>query len=363
MRKKINRVLFLVLIGMTALSPVVYLHADEAAQNQEVPEEYIIKKGDTLWDISDKFFKRPFRWPDIWQKNDYINDPDLIFPGNKLLLRKILREALPMPEEPKEVKKKVKRRIPKPTKKIVAKPATPPLPEKIPVSQFSVLQSAGFLVEEDFGIGNIIDSPLDRVTLSKGDIVYTDIGPGRNAFIGKKFTIYRIAREVKHPITQEDMGFLINIVGAIEIKEFKENRSAALITKSYEEIARKDLIAEYMELEVPMIDPSIQIEEKNIQGYIIEAKDERKSLGKGDIVYIDVGSNKGVVPGDRFSAYKTKTETSGTFFEKVTFEYPKTIIGELKVIANRRKTATAVVTKSIQELDIGEKIEYKLTGK
>ena len=69
-------------------------------------------------------------------------------------------------------------------------------------------------------------------------------------------------KEVKHPVTQENMGFLIKIVGTLEIKKLKEERSVALITDSYEEIARNDLITDHIELEIPMIDPSLQPQKK-----------------------------------------------------------------------------------------------------
>lgn len=348
--------MLLIFLGTIALLSADYSYADEEA-DKGIPETYIIKEGDTLWDITEKYFKDPFQWPDIWENNDYIINPDLIYPGNKLLLRKLLQQALPPKGEKKKIK--IKRKIAKPRKKRIAKPVTPALPEKIPVTNLSVFRTAGFIVQEDFRVGSIIDSPLERFTLSKGDNVYTDVGPSKNATLEKKYSIYRVIKKVKHPVTQEDMGFLIKIVGTLKIKEFKEERSVALITDSYEEIARNDLITNNIELEIPMIDPSLQPQKKNIQGYIISTKDERRSVGLRDIVYLDVGKRQGVVPGDRFIAYKIKEETTGTFTKKVVFQYPKITIGELKIISTRNKTATALVTKSIQELDIGEKVEYK----
>ena len=41
------------------------------------PECYTVVPGDTLWDISDKYFKDPFLWPNIWQNNDYISNPGI----------------------------------------------------------------------------------------------------------------------------------------------------------------------------------------------------------------------------------------------------------------------------------------------
>jgi hypothetical protein len=47
-------------------------------------EIYIIQKGDTLWDISDKFLDSPWYWPKIWEMNNYITNPHWIYPGNEL---------------------------------------------------------------------------------------------------------------------------------------------------------------------------------------------------------------------------------------------------------------------------------------
>src|SRR5437868_5407958 len=48
------------------------------------PEEYTITKGDTLWDLSQKFLNNPWYWPKIWSLNPSIENPHWIYPGNKL---------------------------------------------------------------------------------------------------------------------------------------------------------------------------------------------------------------------------------------------------------------------------------------
>src|SRR5687767_2030375 len=54
------------------------------------PEEYTVKRGDTLWGISGMYLTRPWRWPELWGMNmEEILNPHRIYPGQQLVLEKL----------------------------------------------------------------------------------------------------------------------------------------------------------------------------------------------------------------------------------------------------------------------------------
>lgn len=64
----------------------VAFYATAVEVNGGHPETYVVRKGDTLWDISARFLKKPWLWPEIWQANPQVKNPHLIYPGDVLSL-------------------------------------------------------------------------------------------------------------------------------------------------------------------------------------------------------------------------------------------------------------------------------------
>ncbi|MFV1951133.1 MAG: LysM peptidoglycan-binding domain-containing protein [Nitrospinota bacterium] len=331
--------LITILIGEFLCLPAI---AAEKGTTEKPPKTHIVEKGDTLWDIANKYLKDPFEWRAIWKGNKYIEDPNLIFPGDPVDFVKRKKARL--------LKKKVT-----PKRKIVKKVIPPPV-SKVPITTLSTLATAGYIVEDERSVGTIFSSPEEKLLLSDGDKVYVDMGK-KDVTPGKKFTIYKYIRLVRHPVTNKKIGHLIKIVGELEISEVRKEMSIAFISQSYDVITRGDRLLEYQEIKVPMVDPRAEPEKKDINGYIIETKDHKMNVGKRDVVYIDSGFEEGISPGDIFVAYH-KGDTIERNFAK-NLQLPNIIIGELRVIYVREKTSTAMITKSTDALTIGNRIEYK----
>ena len=73
-----------ILLLLVSLAMSVTSLANELVLTGNAPKSYVVKKGDTLWDIASVFLKKPWLWPKLWRINPQVNNPDLIYPGDEL---------------------------------------------------------------------------------------------------------------------------------------------------------------------------------------------------------------------------------------------------------------------------------------
>jgi hypothetical protein len=235
-----------------------------AQEKKEGDEFYTIKKGDTLWDISEKFLKDPFLWPALWQRNPYITNPHWIYPGNPVRLSslpEVKKEELPkaVEEKPKEVKEvkpevaQVKKAEPPPA--VEKKSET--IQEKKPVEEKKMIpeiRSAGFIAGLDYqGIGIILDNKEGKNLMAEGDVIYLSFKAAEFVSVGNKYTIFRASDIIRDPVTDKKIGRKYNISGNIEIIDRYGNFYTARVLEAFDAIYKGDMIQPYskekMELE------------------------------------------------------------------------------------------------------------------
>lgn len=245
------------LLGSILFGPVSAL----GQQGERGPREgvYIIKRGDTLWDLSGQFLSDPFLWPKLWQSNQYITNPHWIYPGNPIRFYPFEEVKIPPakpveikpPEvKPPEVKPEIAKKPPveeKPVEEIVP-PAKPPevvlRPEAIPPKD---ARWAGFLTKEEFpGIGVIVEpEESGRLLIAEGDIIYLAFKTRDPIEIGERYTIFRTSPMVKHPLTGQSLGRKVNILGDCKIIAGHGAMYTAQVLKSYREMVVGDRVTHY----------------------------------------------------------------------------------------------------------------------
>jgi len=198
----------------------------------DAPDRHVVVKGDTLWDISGKFFKDPWRWPYIWGMNrDSIKDPHWIYPGDVIVLDRVngtLRIGGSISGS------NVVRLSPKVRETQSEHDAIPSIPAKdiAPFLSRPLIIEAGALQDAPAVIG----AREGRVILGEHDIVFVK---GLPADKGGRWQIYRPGKTFTDPDSKEVLGIETVYLGDAEATEFADV-STVSITRSVQEIYKGD---------------------------------------------------------------------------------------------------------------------------
>ncbi len=345
MRKLLICVILSFACSAVSLYPAGEAFSVEIPAKDKEPEEYIIQKGDTLWDISDTKLHDYFLWPKLWNVNPQIDNPDLIYPGTRIII---------------PTREQLMRMQPPPMKKIVP---VVKKPRRIPVKRITrryivkkdLYIASGWISPEFPGRGKILYSQTGRRMVGRGDIVYVEL-PGeetaapslspklvvareRDATSGERFFIIRDVKIVRHPVTDEILGHQIRVTGIINVTGKDDDVTKAKVIKSFEEIRSGDSLLPFREMKPPVVPDTVNA--PRISGYIVESHMNSRVVSQGDIVFLDKGRDDGVSVGDTFQV-----------FTEVPVERA---IGTLQVISLRPSTSAALIQKNSQEIIIGMK--------
>jgi LysM repeat protein len=207
----------------------------ELAEN--APDSYTVKRGDTLWDISTLFLKRPWYWPELWGMNkEQIKNPHLIYPGQVLLLVKSEgRATLRMAQQVAGASSDVVKLSPR----IRAEDVRAKAIASIPAGAIEPFLSRPLIVEQQ-GLDSaprIVATQEGRVFTGASDIIYVR---GLNANdTHQLFDVFRPGRPLKDPDTQAVVGYEAVYLGAVQ-KTRPGDPATFRIVNSKEEIGVGD---------------------------------------------------------------------------------------------------------------------------
>lgn len=297
---------------------------------------------------------------------------------------------------------------------------TQPTPVKVIVNQAKPmavaarnnLYCAGYVQSSPIDTSNQIVGGLEeqeRFVYAQGDVVYLNMGAGKGVKVGDTLAVVRPRGKVSTRWTRKDnLGFLVQEVGAVEVIVVKGEVSAARVKTSCDNFLLGDLL-------VPMPQRTSPVHQSRgpldlfadstgkATGRLFMARDGQEVVTRDQIVYIDLGSEDNVQVGDYLTVFRPLGEGNILFGDKnesvsardesyqsnkyrggkfsnqagrksgdrarggvVTTEDAKDdrpairkIVGEMVVLNVKEKTATAVITRTAQEIHTGDWVELQ----
>ena len=315
---------------------------------------YIVVRGDTLWDISARFLRNPYLWPQIWDRNRYITDAHWIYPGDPLIMPDIALvtdragegAGTGMDDEGGLLGE---------GESTGTGTAADPL---IPAIDETALQCSHYIVEdrEDESLHLVgSEDGATKNAFGDRDILYLNKGSNSGVKAGDVCSLHHVAYEVKHPETNRGIGTKIEPTGWARVILVQENTATVRIEQACMDIHVGDYLKPFEKMPVPLIARHIPPDRLTpptgrLTGTVVDIAEDAMIAGERQLVSINIGASNGVAPGNMFSVYKIMYPSVPT---------PRNVIGELVVVAVRERTATARVLYSRDAIMNGDKVELR----
>lgn len=360
-------------------------------------ETYSLQGGDSLWDISQKFFGNGFYWPKVWQLNDKITNPHLIKVGNNLRfsggtdvappsldVEQNLTESAPTTdddsagtktvmessdaealqfetEESPGVMVKSEVTIPSGRRSIAPLKEIPPsFPEwrgsdvdfdengfakdsVVPKVEIPTTLLLNSLINDAAWSSNGVVSEMEGTQGVAANYQTIIVKLNIPAKKGDVFTVFQNAEEVADPDTREVVGQEILVKGLVKIVEPMQGESdtyLAMVTKA----VRPIMIDDELQSGNHLIKAATEVAgtHSNVAAKIVDGQETgRSQFQLHDIVFLNRGEKDGLQVGsllDVLKNYRARNKDS-----KVTFDTE--VIGKLRVATVGQSVATAVVVR------------------
>ena len=371
--------------------PANHWSANPAAPGAEGYDVHTVKQGDTLWEVSKQYLKDPFLWPQIWEMNSQVKNPHWIYPGDQILIKKMVvmdqqpAEKEPAPATPAEAQA--------PSRPATAEPAAPaqavqeaptpaaPMapPQPPPVATYSDMYCAGFFSAELVQQKAVLvggEESETKAHFSDRDVVYLNQGTGAGIKAGDELQVVRLVKDFAKWGTEfgpaksaKRYGYYYQDVGRIRVLLAQEHAATAEIIFACEEILAGDLLTTGESRTSPLQRPEISFDKfaapnNNTSGRIFMTKEFRRLLGNGHIIYLDAGGKQNVQVGDYFRIIRRFDKSTISLFNqgdysknKETFDSVRKVIGQAVVLRVEPNVSTVMITHSTESIAVGDGAE------
>lgn len=320
--------------------------ADEAAFRSDHPEEYVVQKGDTLWDISRTFLESPWLWPEIWHVNQQIENPHLIYPGDVITLVYIDGEPRLTVDRPVNRESGVTK----------LSPSVRVLPKDeaittIPLDRINSFLSRSRIVTEKQleAAPYMLAGPEKRIIVAEGDDAYArgELDPEIDSY-----GVYRREEAFHDPETGEYLGTHAQNIGTVTTGTQEGDVTRVQVQRSREELRMGDRLLPTQQRTIePTFYPSAP--DDDIEGLILAVEGGLSKAGKLDVVMINKGDREELLPGNVLAVYQRGPTTR----DPVTGEsvkLPNERAGLIMVFRTFEKMSLALVLEAELPLTVND---------
>lgn len=282
-----------------AVTAVCASAADPLQLVDNPPDRHVVVKGDTLWGISGKFLKQPWRWPEIWQMNkEQIKNPHWIYPGDVVMLD--MSSGSPRLKLGKKVGG-TGNGTSKMQPTVYSTPVQHGIPS-IPPGAIEPFISQPLIIEDgELNTGvRIVAMQEDRMLLGTGDTFYASGIPDASI---EKWHVFRKGKALNDPDTGKVLAYEAFFLGNARL--VKPGEPALLrISLSKEEIARGDRLIAAPEPQIISYMPHRP--EQPVAAKVLGIYGGLNEGGANSIVALNIGKKDGMEVGHVVALYRKR---------------------------------------------------------
>lgn len=310
--------------------------------NPRHPDRYVVKKGDTLWDISAMFLRDPWFWPEIWYANPQVRNPHLIYPGDVLTLVYI-------DGRPRLVLERGAGR-----EKLEPRVRAEPLEEAIltiPYDRIAAFLSQPAVIERDAAdrAPYILASRRGHIAHAAQSEVYVR---GGEFAADEDFSVMRIGDRLEDPDNGEFLGYQGQYVGQGRI--LREGDPATMyLTATEREALNGDKLFP-VETDFPLRFVP-RAPEQQVDGSIIHVLDGVSMVSSYQIVTLNRGSNHGLAPGHVLAVWQAGRRVPDRFGGGQV-QLPDEYAGYLMVFKTYEKLSYGLIMQAQNEIRVLDKV-------
>lgn len=343
-----GRLASVVLVTLASFASGVSAQQGGAQLNPSHPDTYVVKSGDTLWDISARFLREPWYWPEIWYVNPQVANPHLIYPGDVLTL--VYVDGKPQLRLARGAGSGTEKLSPR-----IREESLDAAIQTVPYSTVAPFLSKGVVLEKDE-----LEKLPYVVALRDEHLVGAT---GNDVYIRGESIDPAAGYNLIHPgdkLVDPDDGDVVGYEG-IFVAEGKVTRGGDPATMQLNASAREVLIGDRLLSQNQSLPMHFipRAPGKPVDGRIIHVVDGVTQIGQYQVVILNRGARDGLESGHVLSVWQAgnrvnDTVKSGVFNRKV--QLPDERAGILMVFKTYDRISYGLVMKAESPIHILDKV-------